>query len=172
MEMSARNALLAAAFAAMAGTAAAAPALMSEEWAKAACTAWNADATLTKDLHETGWAANDKKRGYKALQVARKDCKASPKVELRIAAKEGKAMCVSGAKSAAALDLDVDYAMVADTKRWVEMGKGEYGPMRAMMFGRLSFDGPMGEAMGNMGPFESFLLLVGKVPGDIAGCPQ
>ncbi|MBX3715233.1 MAG: SCP2 sterol-binding domain-containing protein [Burkholderiales bacterium] len=172
MEMSARNALLAAAFAAMAGTAAAAPALMSEEWAKAACTAWNADATLTKDLHETGWAANDKKRGYKALQVARKDCKASPKVELRIAAKDGKAMCVSGAKSAAALDLDVDYAMVADTKRWVEMGKGEYGPMRAMMFGRLSFDGPMGEAMGNMGPFESFLLLVGKVPGDIAGCPQ
>lgn len=163
---------MAAAFAAMAGTAAAAPALMSEEWAKAACTAWNADATLTKDLHETGWAANDKKRGYKALQVARKDCKASPKVELRIAAKDGKAMCVSGAKSAAALDLDVDYAMVADTKRWVEMGKGEYGPMRAMMFGRLSFDGPMGEAMGNMGPFESFLLLVGKVPGDTAGCPQ
>lgn len=172
MEMSARNALLAAAFAAMAGTAAAAPALMSEEWAKAACTAWNADATLTKDLHETGWAANDKKRGYKALQVARKDCKASPKVELRIAAKDGKAMCVSGAKSAAALDLDVDYAMVADTKRWIEMGKGEYGPMRAMMFGRLSFDGPMGEAMGNMGPFESFLLLVGKVPGETAGCPQ
>ena len=164
--------MLAAAFAAMAGTAAAAPARMSEEWAKAACTAWNADATLTKDLHETGWAANDKKRGYKSLQVARKDCKASPKVELRIAAKDGKAMCVSGAKSAAALDLDVDYAMVADTKRWVEMGKGEYGPMRAMMFGRLSFDGPMGEAMGNMGPFESFLLLVGKVPGDIAGCPQ
>ena len=163
---------MAAAFAAMAGTAAAAPALMSEEWAKAACTARNADATLTKDLHETGWAANDKKRGYKALQVARKDCRASPKVELRIAAKDGKAMCVSGAKSAAALDLDVDYAMVADTKRWVEMGKGDYGPMRAMMFGRLSFDGPMGEAMGNMGPFESFLLLVGKVPGDTAGCPQ
>ena len=37
---------------------------------------------------------------------------------------------------------------------------------------RLSFDGPMGEAMGNMGPFESFLLLVGKVPGDTAACPQ
>jgi len=27
------------------------------------------------------------------------------------------------------------------------------------------------EAMGNMGPFGSFLLLVGKVPGDVAGCP-
>lgn len=151
-------------------TAMAAP-LMSEEWAKSACTAWNQDATLTKDLHETGWAANDKKRGYKALQVARKDCKSSPKVELRIAAKDGKAMCVSGGKSVDKLDLDVDYAMTAETKRWIEMGKGEYGPMRAMMFGRLSFEGPMGEAMGNMGPFEGFLLLVGKVPGD-AACPQ
>jgi putative sterol carrier protein len=168
--MRANKWILAAALAALAGTAAAAP-LMSEEWAKAACTAWNADATLTKDLFESGWAGNDKKRGYKALQVARKDCGSSPKVELRIAGKDGKALCVSGGKSVDKLDLDVDYAMVADTKRWLEMGKGEYGPMRAMMFGRLSFDGPMGEAMGNMGPFESFLLLVGKVPGE-PGCPN
>jgi putative sterol carrier protein len=43
--------------------------------------------------------------------------------------------------------------------------------MRAMMFGRLHFDGPMMEAMGNMGPFASFLRLVGKVPGDTAACP-
>ncbi len=161
-----------AAFAAAVGTAAAAPVLMNDEWVKAACTAWNADATLTSGLFESGWAANDKKRGYKVLQVARNDCKASPRVELRIAAKDGKAMCISGQRSADKLDLDVDYAMTADTKRWVEMGKGEYGPMRAMMFGRLSFDGPMGEAMGNMGPFENFLLLVGKVPGDTAGCPK
>ena len=158
--------------AAAAGTAAAAPELMSEEWAKAACVAWNADATLTTGLQESGWSANDKKRGYKALQVSRKDCGASPKVELRIASKDGKALCVSGGRSVDKLDLDVDYAMTANTKRWIEMGKGEYGPMRAMMFGRLSFDGPMGEAMGNMGPFESFLLLVGKVPGDTAACPK
>ena len=51
------------------------------------------------------------------------------------------------------------------------MGKGEYGPMAAMMFERLGFDGPMGEAMGNMGPFENFLLLVGKVPSDTGSCP-
>jgi putative sterol carrier protein len=43
--------------------------------------------------------------------------------------------------------------------------------MRAMMFGRLRFDGPYGEAMSNMGPFESFLLLVGKVPGETTACP-
>lgn len=161
-----------AAFAAAVGTAVAAPVLMADDWAKAACTAWNADATLTSGLHESGWAANDKKRGYKILQVARNDCKSSPRVELRIAAKDGKAMCISGGRSVDRLDLDVDYAMTADTRRWLEMGKGEYGPMRAMMFGRLSFDGPMGEAMGNMGPFENFLLLVGKVPGGTAVCPQ
>ena len=157
---------------AAAGGASAAPVLMNEEWAKAACQAWNADATLTGKLHESGWAANDKKRGYKALQVARKDCGSSPPVELRISAKDGKALCVSGGRSTEKLDLDVDYAMTAETKRWTEMGKGEYGPMRAMMFGRLSFDGPMSEAMGNMGPFESFLLLVGKVPGETGACPQ
>ena len=162
--------MLAAVLAALTGTAAAAP-MMSEEWAKAACTAWNADATLTKDLYETGWAANDKKRGYKALQVARKDCKSSQKVEVRIAAKDGKAMCVSGGLSTGKLDLDVDNAMTADTRRWIEMGKGKYGPMRAMFLQRLGFNGPMMEAMGNMAPFESFLLLVGKVPGDVAGCP-
>ena len=64
------------------------------------------------------------------------------------------------------LDGDADYLMDAETYRWEEMGRGEYGPMRAMMFGRLSFSGPMGEAMGNMGPFEAFLKLVGKVPYD------
>jgi putative sterol carrier protein len=150
----------------------AAPEMMSEEWAKAACVAWNADATLTVGLQESGWVANDKKRGYKALQVSRKDCKDSPKVEVRITSKDGKALCVSGGRSVDKLDYDADYAMTAETKRWIEMGKGEYGPMRAMMFGRLSFDGPMSEAMGNMGPFESFLLLVGKVPGDTAACPK
>ena len=30
------------------------------------------------------------------------------------------------------------------------------------MFGRLKFDGPKWEAMNNMGPFESFLKLVGR----------
>ena len=158
---------------AAAGSASAAPVLMSADWAREACKAWNADATLTKELHESGWAANNKKRGQKVLRIARTDCKASPLVELRIAPRDGKAQCVAGeAAPPAALDYDVDYLMTAETRRWLEMGRGEYGPMRAMMFGRLSFDGPMGEAMGNMGPFESFLLLVGKVPGDAATCPQ
>ena len=163
-----------AAFAALvlSGPAAAAPVMMSPEWAGEACKAWNADPTLTRELHESGWAANHKNRGQKVLRIARKDCKASALVELRIAARDGKALCIGGEPAtAAALDYDVDYLMSAETPRWVEMGRGEYGPMRAMMFGRLSFDGPMGEAMGNMGPFGSFLQLVGKVPADVASCP-
>jgi putative sterol carrier protein len=93
-------------------------------------------------------------------------------VELRIASQDGKAMCVASGKAQSTLDFGADYSMSAETARWLEMGRGEYGPMRAMLFGRLAFDGPMGEAMGNMGPFESFLLLVGKVPGDSSVCPQ
>jgi putative sterol carrier protein len=155
------------------GSATAAPVLMSAEWAREACVAWNADATLTAGLHESGWAANDRKRGYKVLRVARADCAAGPLAELHIAPRDGRAQCVEGgAAQAAALDFGVDYLMTAETRRWHEMGRGEYGPMRAMMFGRLSFEGPMVEAMGNMGPFESFLLLVGKVPGEAGSCPK
>jgi putative sterol carrier protein len=61
--------------------------------------------------------------------------------------------------------------MSAETARWQEMGRGEYGPMKAMMLGRLKFEGPKLEAMGNMGPFENFLLLFGKVPSDTSACP-
>lgn len=151
-----------------------APVFMSADWAKDACTAWNADTALGKNLFDSGWAANHKKRGYKLLRVARGDCPAtSPKAELRIVPRDGRAQCEQGGVAgSAALDGDADYLMTAETRRWLEMGRGEYGPMRAMMFGRLSFDGPMGEAMGNMGPFEGFLQLVGKVPGETATCPK
>ena len=151
----------------------AAPVMMSADWAKEACEAWNRDPVLTDKLVETGWIKNDKGRGFKVMQVFRSDCGDRATAELRVALKDGKATCVfGGAAETAKLDSGADYLMKAETGRWVEMGKGEYGPMRAMMFGRLSFDGPMGEAMGNMGPFESFLLLVGKVPGDTAACPK
>jgi len=154
------------------GTAQAQTEMMSAAWGKAACDAWNADPVLTDELVKSGWVKNNANRGFKVLQVYRTDCKESPRVELRIAEQGGKARCIYGGKiEAAKLDLNVDYLMDAETVRWQEMGRGEYGPMRAMMFGRLSFDGPMGEAMGNMGPFENFLLLVGKVPSSTASCP-
>ena len=155
------------------GTAGAAdPVLMSGDWAESACAAWNADASLTTELAESGWIENDSGRGFKALQVFRKDCNDQPTAELRISLVEGKARCVYGGPvETVPFDKGADYVMDATTERWIEMGAGEYGPMKAMMFGRLSFKGPYGEAMGNMGPFSSFLLLVGKVPSSTDTCP-
>ncbi|HEY0824897.1 MAG TPA: SCP2 sterol-binding domain-containing protein [Ramlibacter sp.] len=145
---------------------------MSPAWAQQLCTAWNADTELTGKLVESGWIRNDAGRGYKAMQIWRADCQGSARVEMRIALKDDKALCVqAGAAGGQALDRGADYQMWADTARWREMGAGEYGPMKAMMFGRLQFDGPKMEAMGNMGPFAGFLRLVGQVPGNWAGCP-
>lgn len=168
-----KGALAAAFWAAAAASQAAAPVMMSAEWATHACTAWNADPVLTEGLAKSGWIDNDNKRGYKVMHVFRTECKESRPVELRVAKQNGKAMCVyGGAIQNAKLDDDVDYLMHATTERWVEMGLGDYGPMRAMMFGRLEFEGPKMEAMGNMGPFENFLLLVGRVQADYGSCPK
>ena len=51
------------------------------------------------------------------------------------------------------------------------MGRGEYGPMKAMMLGRLKFEGPKGVAMKNMGLFEAFLTALGKPSYDASRCP-
>jgi putative sterol carrier protein len=155
-------------------SAGAAPALMSAEWGRQACDAWNADNELTVGLAESGWVDNDEDRGFKVLQIYRTDCESSPRIELRIARQGDKAQCVyGGAVETADLDTGIDYIMHAETRRWEEMGAGKYGPMRAMMFGRLKFSGPKWEAMKNMGPFESFLRLAGqdKVPSDTSACP-
>ena len=154
------------------GSASAAPALMSADWAKDACAAWNNDPVLTDKLVESGWVKNDKGRGFKVMQLYRSDCAEQPTAEMRISLKEGKAICVyGGTVETRELDTGSDYVMKAETARWIEMGKGEYGPMRAMMLGRLGFEGPKMEAMGNMGPFENFLLLAGKVASEAGSCP-
>jgi len=64
-----------------------------------------------------------------------------------------------------------DFLLYAETKRWEEMGRGEYGPMKAMMLGRLKFEGPKGVAMKNMGPFEAFLTALSKPSYDASKCP-
>lgn len=161
------------AFVSIAGSAAAAPVLMSADWATDACKAWNQDPVLTGELVKSGWVKNDHGRGFKIMQVYRSDCGEKPDAEMRVSLRDGKAMCIyGGAPQAASLDSGADYVMKADTPRWIEMGKGEYGPMKAMMLGRLGFEGPMLEAMGNMGPFENFLRLVGKVESDTGSCPK
>jgi putative sterol carrier protein len=145
--------------------------LMSADWAAQACQYWNGNPILTDELAEK-WIKNDKGRGYKIMHMYRTDCGEASKVQMTISAQNGKAMCTyAGKVQNAELDLASDYLMHAETKRWKEMGAGEYGPMRAMMFGRLKFEGPKGEAMRVMGPFEQFLLIPGKVPGDDS-CPK
>ena len=144
--------------------------LMSAEWAAQACQYWNTSHALTTEL-AVRWAPNDAGRGYKVIHMYRTDCGEASKVEMTISTKGGKTTCAYGGKMQhASLNYDVDYLMNAETKRWHEMGNGEYGPMRAMLFGRLKFQGPKGEAMKVMGPFEQFLLIPGKVPGDDS-CP-
>ena len=163
--------LISGALLALSSLAQAAPVMMTPEWAAQACEAWNQNAILTTGLGDK-WIKNDNKRGYKIVQMYRTDCDEAVKVELKIIDKDGKAICASGGKPENNPDFDVDYLMHAKTERWIQMGKGEYGPMKAMMFGRLEFKGPMMEAMSVMGPFEQFLLLAGKVPGDTSTCPK
>jgi len=81
-----------------------------------------------------------------------------------------KAVCVYGGPAKDKRGKD-DFLMYAETKRWEEMGRGEYGPMKAMMLGRLKFEGPKGVAMKNMGPFEAFLTALGKPSYDASKCP-
>lgn len=151
--------------------ASAAPTLMNAEWATAACEKWNQTPELMEGLGGS-WVKNDGGKGFKVIRLYRTDCGEASQVELRITDQAGKARCAYGGKlETASLNASVDYVMHATTARWGEMGKGEYGPMRAMMFGRLEFVGPKGEAMSVMSPFESFLLLVGKVPGETGACP-
>jgi putative sterol carrier protein len=147
---------------------------MDASWASATCNAWNANPTLTNELGGKAWAANDAGRGYKIIQLYRTKCGEGSKVELEISDQDGKARCVrGGAVKHAALDAKVDYVMHATDEDWACMGQGKFGcgAMGAMVSGKLKFKGPKGEAMGVMGPFDSFLVLTGKVPGDTSSCP-
>ena len=148
------------------------PPMMSIEYIKQFCGAWNADELMTKGLADSEWIDNDGDKGFKIIQLYRNDCPDSPHVEMQFERQNNKAMCVyAGKVENPELDRSADYEMYADTNRWVEMGNGDYGPMKAMMFGRLKFKGPKIEAMGNMGPFKNFLLLFGHFPSDPTVCP-
>ncbi|MEQ1661468.1 MAG: SCP2 sterol-binding domain-containing protein [Thiobacillus sp.] len=158
-----------AALAVLAGSAHAAP-MMSAEWTAQACDYWNKNASLSNGL-AAKWIKNDAGRGYKIIHLYRTDCGEATQTEMKIVPKDGKAMCAyGGAVQNPTMNYDVDYTMHATTEKWKEMGAGEYGPVKAMMFGKLKFKGPKPEAMTVMGPFEEFLLIPGKVAGD-AACP-
>lgn len=110
-------------------------------------------------LVESGWALNDGGKGYKVLQVVVKDT--GKVAELHIN-NNGKAIAAFDNAKTTDLNSDIDYKMLATMADWADMGTGESGPMYHMSFGGLSFEGPMGEAMNNMGPFADFLINIGK----------
>ncbi|WMT48082.1 SCP2 sterol-binding domain-containing protein [Acidithiobacillus caldus] len=140
-----------------------APEFMSPGWAKDLCTAWNGNATLTEKL-AGAWIKNDGKQGYKVMEISDSSLKGVEPVQLEIAPKDGKAMCIyGGAVKVKKLNYNYDYKMWATTHDWYHMGS----PMMAMMFGRLNFKGPKMEAMENMGPFAEFLKLVAETPATV-----
>jgi putative sterol carrier protein len=148
----------------------AAPAMMSAEWTAQACDAWNQDDALTTGLGEH-WIKNDANRGYKIIHLYRTECGEESKTELKIMERDGKAVCVyGGAVQNTRMNLSVDYTLHATTERWEEIGAGQYGPIRAVMFGRLKFTGPKMEALSVAEPFKAFMHLPARIPGDKA-CP-
>ena len=158
--------------------------LMDEAWAQKACDAWNQSTVLTQQLAGISededesdgynWVKNDAGRGHKLIQMYRTDCGVNTKIQLTIQAKDGKAWCVQAGKpDGKTMNFKYDYLMHATNENWACMGRGSFGcgAMGAMGTGKLKFTGPKGEAMRVMGPFGSFLKIVGSVPGVTTSCP-
>ena len=117
------------------------------------------NSSTPSELVASGWAINDGGKGYKVLQVVVKDANVAAEMHID---NNGKAVAAFDSIKTSNPNFDVDYLMSADMEDWADMGTGKSGPMYHMTFGGLSFKGPMGEAMGNMGPFSSFLINIGK----------
>jgi len=143
------------------------PVFMDGEYAKALCNEWNKTPQLVDNLGKSeSWTAVEERKIF----IYREDCTDAKQIQLTIRNEHGKAMCVYGGPAKDKRGPN-DFLMYAETKRWLEMGRKEYGPMKAMMLGRLKFEGPRFVAMKNMGPFEAFLDIVDNPPHDASKCP-
>ena len=152
---------------AMGSVALSANVFMGPEYAKDLCNEWNKSSTLVENLGKNEkWNAVPERK----LFLYREDCSDTKQIQLTIKNEGGKANCVYGGPAKDKRTKD-DFLMYAETKRWLEMGRKEYGPMKAMMFGRLKFEGPKGVAMANMGPFEAFLDAIDNPAHDASKCP-
>jgi len=154
-------------------TAATADVFMDEKWAGKLCDAWNENTMLTNELATEEWMGNNS-RGYKLIQMYRTSCGEETMIQLKIEDKNNQAICTyGGLPDGQKLSAKVDYRLHAKDQHWEGMGKGTYGPFKAMMFGYLNVQGPYDEAMYAMTPFSSFLKLAGLIPGDkgIENCP-
>ena len=147
---------------------------MDAAWAAAVCTAWNSTPELSQGLAGKSLAVNNARRGYQVIQLYRTRCGEGGRVELHISNKGGKAECTyGGAVKTVELNPEVDYLMHASDEDWTCMGEGKFGcgALGAMITGKLKLEGPKGEARGVVSPFDTFLQLTGKIPGDKSACP-
>ncbi len=142
------------------------PKFMDEEYAKEFCELWNKTPELTEGLAK--WAKKAGKKGYRIIRFYRQDCGGPEKaVELHIAPKDGKAICIYGGK---ATKEKPDFLMYATDKNWKSLAKGEFGFMGMGIMTKMTFKGSKIEAMRNMGPFKTFLKNLNKVPHTME-CP-
>ncbi len=142
------------------------PKFMDPEYAKEFCDLWNKTPTLTDGLSK--WSKKAGKKGYRIIRFYRQDCGGDEKaVEVHIAPKDGKAVCIYGGK---ATDQNPDFLMFATDKNWKSLAKGEFGFLGMGIMSKMTFEGSKWEAMNNMGPFKAFLLNLNKVPHSME-CP-
>ncbi|ACO03688.1 MAG TPA: SCP-2 sterol transfer family protein [Persephonella sp.] len=132
---------------------------MDQEYAKQFCDLWNQTGELTEGLSK--WSKNTGNKGYRIIRFYRQDCGGPEKaIEVHIAPKDGKAVCIYGGK---ATDQKADFLMFATDENWKSLAKGEFGFMGMGIMSKMTFEGSKWEAMQNMGPFKAFLLNLDKV---------
>jgi putative sterol carrier protein len=152
---------------ALVGSAMSANVFMGPEYAKELCEVWNRTPKLTEELGKSeSWTAVPERKIF----LYREDCSPDKQIQLTIRNEGNKAVCVYGGPAKDKRGKD-DFLMYAETKRWEEMGRGEYGPMKAILLGRLKAERPKGFAMKNVEPFEAFLTALGKPSYDASKCP-
>ena len=119
---------------------------------------YNAGPTAA-ELVASGWAGNDGGRGFKVIQIVVEGTDMTAELHL-----DGTGKIVKYNRGLPTkVNFDFDYKMTSTKDGWAEMATGKNGPMYHMtpFVGALSFEGPMKEAMGNMGPFAQFLIVIG-----------
>lgn len=142
------------------------PKFMDQEYARQFCDLWNKTKTLTEGLSK--WSKKTGEKGYRIIRFYRQDCGGAEKaIEVHIAPKEGKAVCIYGGK---ATSEKPDFLMFATDKNWKSLAKGEFGFLGMGIMKKMTFEGSKWEAMQNIGPFKAFLLNLDKVPHSME-CP-
>ncbi|NPA17006.1 MAG: SCP-2 sterol transfer family protein [Aquificae bacterium] len=150
----------------LSGGAFATPKFMDEEYAREFCQLWNKTDKLTEGLSK--WSKKTGEKDYRIIRFYRQDCGGPEKaVELHIAPKEGKAVCIYGGK---ATEEKADFLMFATDENWKSLANGEFGFLGMGIMSKMTFEGSKWEAMNNMGPFKAFLLNLNKVPHTM-DCP-